>query len=208
MSTEYKKPSEFKKLTKEQLAYKLAEAYSFIAEIDSEQYLPRFQRKYADWFSSTNTDTANDKKEPPKKASLKPEEFTEAKMNDLWNACRYWYEKDDYDHTKRDYDLDTLFDNIEEAEIDYKKPSTGYYQTVDEYVADRYKGKMTVDQFLDKWLAIIRSKTVGQFDGNKLIQKCLDMQDNRDVGCYLGAYWADKYTDDDIREFFRRCWYH
>lgn len=48
---DYKKPTEFMDLTKEELAYKLALMQSFVSEIDSESYLPRFERKYADWWA-------------------------------------------------------------------------------------------------------------------------------------------------------------
>ena len=47
-----KKPTEFMDLTKEELAYKLALMQSFVSEIDAESYLPRFERKYADWLAN------------------------------------------------------------------------------------------------------------------------------------------------------------
>lgn len=206
MSDSYCHPSKFKDMSPEQLAYKLAMMYSFVAEVDADGYLPRFERKYEDWYKEQQQKAESEK---PKPVSLKPEEFTEEKMRDLWNACRYFYEKDNHDRDRCDYDLELLFDNIEEASIDFKKDSS-YIPcnlTVDEYVAEQYKGELTVEEFLDKWLAIIRSKTVGKFNGYELIDKCLDMQDSSQVGCYLGTIWAASYTDDDIREFFRRCWY-
>lgn len=202
---DYKKPTEFMNLTKEELAYKLALMQSFVSEIDSESYLPRFERKYADWWEANKPKP----EEPKKPVSLKPEEFTEEKMHEIYCDCAYLWEKDNHDRDQRSYDLELLFDNIDEGVIDYRK-NADYCpcnKTVEEYVTEHYEGKMTVDEFLDKWLAIIRSTTVGKFDGYKLIDLCLDMQDSRVVYQYLGCRNADKYTDEDIREFFRRCWY-
>lgn len=207
---EYKKPTEFMNLTKEELAYKLALMHSFVSEIDSESYLPRFERKYADWWEENKPKPEEPKPEEPKTpVSLKPEEFTEDKMHEIYANCAYLWVKDNHDRDQRSYDLELMFDNIDEGCIDYRK-NADYCpcnKTVEEYVAEHYEGKMTVDDFLDKWLAIIRSKKVGNHDGDSLIDFCLDMQDSSEVYQYLGCRDADKYTDEDIREFFRRCWY-
>lgn len=48
---EYKNPTDLMGLTKDELAYKLALMQSFVAEIDAESYLPRFERKYSDWWN-------------------------------------------------------------------------------------------------------------------------------------------------------------
>lgn len=204
MSDNYMDPSKLKSMTKDELAYKLAMLYSFIEEIDAESYLPRFEKKYEEWYKGVKK-TAT--KETP--VSMKPEEFTEEKMAEMFDKLGYLWEMDNHDRDRERYDLDLMFDNIDEGGIDYKK-NADYCpcnKTVEEYVSARYEGKLTVDDFLDKWLAIIRSKTIGQFDGSKLVEKCLDMQDSQSVYSYLGCRDADKYTDDDIREFFRRCWY-
>ena len=204
MSDNYVNPGKFGSMTKDELAYKLAMLYSFIEEIDAESYLPRFEKKYEEWYKGVK---GNAVKETP--VSMKPEEFTEEKMAEMFGKLGYLWERDNHDRDLERHDLDLMFDNIDEGGIDYKK-NADYCpcnKTVEEYVAEHYEGKLTVDEFLDKWLAIIRSTTIGQFDGSKLMDKCLDMQDSRSVYFYLGCRDADKYTDDDIREFFRRCWY-
>lgn len=51
-------------------------------------------------------------------------------------------------------------------------------------------------------LSIIRETKKGQ----KYINKVLDYQ-NDSVAEYVGFESAKQYTDDEIKEFFRNCWY-
>lgn len=72
----FSKPSDYMNLTKRQLAYKLAEALSYIRRIDPNFGLFRFQREFADWVGTSGDSITLDKVQCPV-----PECFKTKKVN-------------------------------------------------------------------------------------------------------------------------------
>ena len=115
----------------------------------------------------------------------------------LYNGLSYEYAADNYDRDIRTYDLELFFDNLDGVCIeDEQQPG---YMNFKDYLE---VNELTEKKFFDKWLNIIRETKKGQ----KYINKVLDYQNNN-VGEYIGFERAKKYTDEEIKEFFRNCWY-
>ena len=125
---------------------------------------------------------------------MNQKQITNMLHNDL---CAEWYE-DNYDRSLTYYDLDLFFDNLDGTSISDKKDEQhninfkDYLQVYD----------LTEKKFFDKWLGIIRETK----KGNEYIDKVIDYQ-NDSIGSWIGFKRAKKYTDEEIKEFFRNCWY-
>ena len=124
--------------------------------------------------------------------------MTQKQITDmLYNGLSYEWLEDNYDRDHRTYDLELFFDNLDGVCIeDEQQPG---YMNFKDYLE---VNELTENKFFDKWLSIIRETKEGQ----KYINKVLDYQNN-DAGEYVGFKQAKKYTDDEIKEFFRNCWY-
>lgn len=124
--------------------------------------------------------------------------MTQKQITDmLYNGLSYEYAANTYDRDIRTYDLELFFDNLDGVCIeDEQHPG---YMNFKDYLE---VNELTEKKFFNKWLGIIRETKEGQ----KYINKVLDYQNN-DVGEYIGFERAKKYTDDEIKEFFRNCWY-
>ena len=124
--------------------------------------------------------------------------MTQKQITDmLYNGLSYEWIKDNYDRTWCSYDLELFFDNLDGVCIkDKQQPS---YMNFKDYLE---VNELTEKKFFDKWLSIIRETKKGQ----KYINKVLDYQ-NDSVAEYVGFESAKQYTDDEIKEFFRNCWY-
>ena len=115
----------------------------------------------------------------------------------LYNGLSYEWIEDNYDRTWCSYDLELFFDNLDGVCIaDKQQPG---YMNFKDYLE---VNELTEKKFFDKWLSIIRETKKGQ----KYINKVLDYQ-NGSVAEYVGFESAKQYTDDEIKEFFRNCWY-
>ena len=68
----FSKPSDYMNLTKRRLAYKLAEALSYIHRIDPNFGLFRFQREFADWVGTSGDHITLDKVQCPVPECFKP----------------------------------------------------------------------------------------------------------------------------------------
>ena len=120
------------------------------------------------------------------------EQISEMLHNEL---SAEWLE-DSYDRSHRTYDFELFFDNIDEACIEAKQKNG--YMTFDDYLKDR---KWTEQEFFDKWLNIIRETK----EGEPFVDKVLDYQQAH-IGKWIGFERAKKYTNDELKEFFRHCW--
>lgn len=124
--------------------------------------------------------------------------MTQKQITDmLYNGLSYEWLEDNYDRSLRTYDLELFFDNLDGVSIE-DEWSPGYMNFKDYLEVN----ELTEKKFFDKWLSIIRETKKGQ----KYINEVLDYQDGS-VGEYIGFESAKKYTDDEIKEFFRNCWY-
>lgn len=124
--------------------------------------------------------------------------MTQKQITDmLYNGLSYEWLEDNYNRSRRSYDLKLFFDNLDGVCIE-DEWSPGYMNFKDYLEVN----ELTEKKFFNKWLGIIRETKEGQ----KYINKVLDYQNN-DVGEYIGFESAKKYTDDEIKEFFRNCWY-
>lgn len=115
----------------------------------------------------------------------------------LYNGLSYEWLEDNYNRSRRTYDLELFFDNLDGVSIE-DEWSPGYMNFKDYLEVN----ELTEKKFFDKWLGIIRETKKGQ----KYINEVLDYQ-NDEAGEYIGFERAKKYTDDEIKEFFRNCWY-
>ena len=124
--------------------------------------------------------------------------MTQKQITDmLYNGLSYEWIEDNYDRTWCSYDLELFFDNLDGVCIkDKQQPG---YMNFKDYLE---VNELTEKKFFDKWLSIIRETKKGQ----KYINKVLDYQ-NDSVAEYVGFESAKQYTDDEIKEFFRNCWY-
>ena len=124
--------------------------------------------------------------------------MTQKQITDmLYNGLSYEWIEDNYDRTWCSYDLELFFDNLDGVCIaDEQQPG---YMNFKDYLE---VNELTEKKFFDKWLSIIRETKKGQ----KYINKVLDYQ-NGSVAEYVGFESAKQYTDDEIKEFFRNCWY-
>lgn len=124
--------------------------------------------------------------------------MTKEQISDmLHNELSFEWLEDCYDRSSRTYDLELFFDNIDEACIK-SKPVNGYMNFEDYLKARKWSEK----EFFDKWISIIRETK----EGERYIDKVLDYQ-NDSIGKWIGFRRAEKYTDEEIKEFFRSCWY-
>ena len=121
--------------------------------------------------------------------------MTQKQITDmLYNGLSYEWIEDNYDRTWCSYDLELFFYNLDGVCIkDKQQPG---YMNFKDYL------ELTEKKFFDKWLSIFRETKKGQ----KYINKVLDYQ-NDSVAEYVGFESAKQYTDDEIKEFFRNCWY-
>lgn len=117
----------------------------------------------------------------------------------LHNGLIYEWIEDNYDRTWCSYDLELFFYNLDGVCIkDKQQPG---YMNFKDYLE---VNELTEKKFFDKWLSIIRETKKGQ----KYINKVLDYHyQNDSVAEYVGFESAKQYTDDEIKEFFRNCWY-
>lgn len=124
--------------------------------------------------------------------------MTQKQITDmLYNGLSYEWIEDNYDRTWCSYDLELFFDNLDGVCIkDKQQPG---YMNFKDYLE---VNELTEKKFFDKWLSIIMETKKGQ----KYINKVLDYQ-NDSVAEYVGFESAKQYTDDEIKEFFRNCWY-
>ena len=124
--------------------------------------------------------------------------MTQKQITDmLYNGLSYEWIEDNYDRTWCSYDLELFFDNLDGVCIaDKQQPG---YMNFKDYLE---VNELTEKKFFDKWLSIIMETKKGQ----KNINKVLDYQ-NDSVAEYVGFESAKQYTDDEIKEFFRNCWY-
>ena len=124
--------------------------------------------------------------------------MTQKQITDmLYNGLSYEWIEDNYDRTWCSYDLELFFYNLDGVCIkDKQQPG---YMNFKDYLE---VNELTEKKFFDKWLSIIRETKKGQ----KYINKVLDYQ-NDSVAEYVGFESAKQYTDDEIKEFFRNCWY-
>ena len=124
--------------------------------------------------------------------------MTQKQITDmLYNGLSYEWIEDNYDRTWCSYDLELFFDNLDGVCInDKQQPGDMNFKDYLEV------NELTEKKFFDKWLSIIRETKKGQ----KYINKVLDYQ-NGSVAEYVGFESAKQYTDDEIKEFFRNCWY-
>lgn len=124
--------------------------------------------------------------------------MTQKQITDmLYNGLNYEWIEDNYEGTWRSYDLELFFYNLDGVCIkDKQQPG---YMNFKDYLE---VNELTEKKFFDKWLSIIRETKKGQ----KYINKVLDYQ-NGSVAEYVGFESAKQYTDDEIKEFFRNCWY-
>ena len=124
--------------------------------------------------------------------------MTQKQITDmLYNGLSYEWIEDNYDGTCCSYDLELFFYNLDSVCIkDEQQPG---YMNFKDYLE---VNELTEKKFFDKWLSIIRETKKGQ----KYINKVLDYQ-NGSVAEYVGFESAKQYTDDEIKEFFRNCWY-
>ena len=124
--------------------------------------------------------------------------MTQKQISDmLHNGLSYEWLEDNYDRGHRTYDLELFFDNLDGVCIEDEQKS-GYMNFKDYLIANN----LTEKKFFDKWLNIIRETKAGDV----YINKVLDYQNNS-IGECIGFEKAKKYTDDEIKEFFRNCWY-
>ena len=124
--------------------------------------------------------------------------MTQKQITDmLYNGLSYEWIEDNYDRTWCSYDLELFFYNLDGVCIkDKQQPG---YMNFKDYLE---VNELTEKKLFDKWLSIIRETKKGQ----KYINKVLDYQ-NDSVAEYVGFESAKQYTDDEIKEFFRNCWY-
>lgn len=124
--------------------------------------------------------------------------MTQKQITDmLYNGLSYEWIEDNYDRTWCSYDLELFFYNLDGVCIkDKQQPG---YMNFKDYLE---VNELTEKKFFDKWLSIIMETKKGQ----KYINKVLDYQ-NDSVAEYVGFESAKQYTDDEIKEFFRNCWY-
>lgn len=124
--------------------------------------------------------------------------MTQKQISDmLHNGLSYEWLEDNYDRDHRTYDLELFFDNLDGVCIEDEQKSN-YMNFKDYLIANN----LTEKKFFDKWLNIIRETKAGDV----YINKVLDYQNNS-IGKCIGFEKAKKYTDDEIKEFFRNCWY-
>lgn len=124
--------------------------------------------------------------------------MTQKQITDmLYNGLSYEWIEDNYDRTWCSYDLELFFYNLDGVCIEDKQ-QPGYMNFKDYLEVN----ELTEKKFFDKWLSIIMETKKGQ----KYINKVLDYQ-NDSVAEYVGFESAKQYTDDEIKEFFRNCWY-
>lgn len=124
--------------------------------------------------------------------------MTQKQITDmLYNGLIYEWIEDNYDGTWCSYDLELFFYNLDGVCIEDKQ-QPGYMNFKDYLEVN----ELTEKKLFDKWLSIIRETKKGQ----KYINKVLDYQ-NDSVAEYVGFESAKQYTDDEIKEFFRNCWY-
>lgn len=131
--------------------------------------------------------------------------MTEEKRSEMLNnTLSAEWQEDNFDRSWRTYDLELFLDNLQEVCI--SEEEGGYPGCHLTFAQMLEKIKMTEEDFLNKWIAILREKKIGEWDGIALVNEVIDRQ-NDDIGRWHGFTRAKNYTDDELKEFFRECWY-
>lgn len=129
----------------------------------------------------------------------KPKLNIERMMNDLKYEFTNGYKNlEEYSFN------DIIFDNIEEASIHTKKGGyPGCNMSFDEFAKER---NVTAEQLADKYMAALTETKIGEYDGKKLSDIVIGMQDP-DIDEWIGWQREHAYSREDFIEFFKRCWY-